>query len=117
MDIKSIFLQVDRLSKRNHSEFSMHECCKDAADLHERVNRYYLHSNNLFVFFELVFFFVYVQIHASTDRCDKCNHFHDGHTIHNLCMFWHVHNREGESFVFKENRSINLCSKFSVLGK
>lgn len=39
LDIKSVFDRVDQLAKSKKSELSMLEFCKDAFDLHERVNR------------------------------------------------------------------------------
>lgn len=47
LDIKSIYLQVNRLSKCKKSEWCLVESCKDATDIHDRVNRYsILHSIN-----------------------------------------------------------------------
>lgn len=40
LDIKSIFLEVDRLSKHKNMELEMFKCCKEAIDLHDRVLRY-----------------------------------------------------------------------------
>lgn len=46
LDIKSIFRQVDGLSKCENAEFEMSECCKDAA------NRYFMHFSNVLHLFE-----------------------------------------------------------------
>lgn len=51
LDIKSIYLQVNRLSGSKKSESRMIECCKDAVDLHERVIRYFSHSNDFLKIF------------------------------------------------------------------
>lgn len=95
LDIKSILLAINRLSKHENSESLMVGCCKDAVDLHERVNRYFLHFNNL----SLVpnsFSSISFKIHASTGRINKPVHFLDGHTLGNVHMFLHVHYRQSE---------------------
>lgn len=51
LDIKSIFLQVDDLSKRKNAKIVMQEYCKDAANLHERVNRYFQQTSNVSLLF------------------------------------------------------------------
>lgn len=40
LDIKTLFSQVDRHSKHHHCGQAMLARCKEAADLHERLNRY-----------------------------------------------------------------------------
>lgn len=52
LDIKSIFIDhIDPLSKRKDSELLLLEFCKEAVDLHERVNGLHiLHSNTSYNF-------------------------------------------------------------------
>lgn len=94
LDVESIFLQVNRLSKCENSESLMIESCKEAADLHERINRYFLHYTNL-PHFSNSFSIISFKIHVSTGRLNKRIHFYDGHTLGNMHMFLHVHYRQG----------------------
>lgn len=38
-DIRSMFERLDQLAKNKKKSVSMHECCKEAVDLHEKVLR------------------------------------------------------------------------------
>lgn len=88
-DIESIFIRVDQLSrgkkskpsKPNNSEspeykcteFSMLEYCKEAIDLHGKLNRYRLHFTRNFRSFSTKF--LTLQTHEKSGRCNELYNF------------------------------------------
>lgn len=88
-DIKSLLNQIDQRSKSKHlsTETELLEYCKTAIGLHARLNRYWIRINRLFIdWSRLISIPLYLQLHASIQRCDEYCHFYDCVSLHFVCV-------------------------------
>lgn len=94
LDIKNLFDQLDRLSEFKNMELLMLQRCKEALDLHGRLNGYNLKLRIYVLLLNSIFAF---QMHARTGPGDEYRFFGHHHSLDNLHMQCIVRDREGKS--------------------